>query len=128
MSARTVIYLAFAVTQTVLLYFFLMQRCALELGREGGVSPKVGRLMLPEWYALATVPRVASWLVYALAFWQLGWPSALTLWGISFLATTLCPVPKWYYLPVFHRKVSHDIAVGANDEAPGLMLILLRDS
>jgi hypothetical protein len=109
------------------LYFFLMQRAALELGRRGNVSPEVGRLMLPEWYVLATIPRVASWIVYALAFWQLGWQTALALWGISFLASTLCPIPKRHFIPVFFKKVSRDIAFEANDEATGLMLIILRE-
>ena len=59
--APTVLYVAFALSALVELYFFMMQRSSLEISRAADMHPRDGRFMLPLWYILLWPTRLIKW-------------------------------------------------------------------
>jgi hypothetical protein len=52
-------------------YFFLMQRSALEIGRVNDIDARTTRYMLPLWYALVWPAKLVKW-VAAFLLWRSG--------------------------------------------------------
>ena len=109
------------------IYFFLMQRSALELSRAHGISPKIGREMLPSWYLLTWPIKVLRWILLYLIWRDAGWMALLGAWAAVMLATSLLPIPHGHFRPIFRKRLSRNMLREHNANAPALMLALLHE-
>lgn len=99
------------------LYFFLMQRAALELSRTYDVPPPVGRQMLPLWYGLVWPIKVARWVSLYFVWSTGGWVALAVAWAIPFGISMVIPVPFKHFVRMFHHKVVKDIVAKAAGHA-----------
>jgi len=99
------IWLVFVLASSAELYFFLMQRSALEVCRANGLPDKLRLLMMPPSYALTWLVVPAKWLCAALLAWHVSILAAALAVGASFLATTFVPVPHRFFLPAFEARL-----------------------
>lgn len=119
---------AYGVVAAAELYFFLMQRSALEVGREHGIDQQASRHMLPSWYALVWPTKLAKWVLLYLVYRATGFPEAVLLWAVPFGLSAIVPVPHAHFYSMFRSKLSNDIATAQEGPAAELMLALLRSS
>jgi hypothetical protein len=124
MSMRLV-YATYAVASLWEVYLFLMQRAALEVSRANSIDPKLGRQMLPLWYASVWPTKIARWTLLFLLWEKGGWMAWAAAWGVVAVATTLLPVPYRHFFPLFHHKLWRDMGTEDASNAPKLMIALL---
>ena len=112
----TVLYVAFAISALVELYFFMMQRSSLEISRAADIHPRDGRYMLPLWYTLLWPVRLIKWgAALAIAF-TIHWGVALGLLAAAFIVSIFVPIPHNHFIGLFRRKVRRELALGENAE------------
>ena len=110
------IYVAFAVAALVEIYFFMMQRSALEISRASGTDSEQGRLMLPLWYSLLWPARFAKWAsAIQIGLWH-GWVPAVGLLLTTFIFSIVVPIPHRQFIPVFRRKLAKELGSGIQSE------------
>lgn len=87
MSQGTV-YLVYALASVFEIYLFLMQRATLDVSRASNIDPKLGRQMLPLWYAIVWPNKLLRW-VFLFLIWQAeGWVALLVRSGANSLRIT----------------------------------------
>ena len=122
------IYVAFAVAASVEIYFFMMQRSALEISRASGTDSKQGRLMLPRWYLLLWPARFAKWVaVIQIGLWH-GWVPAAGLLLATFVFSIVVPIPHQQFIPVFRKKLAKELGSGVQSEKYARLYGLLFDA
>jgi hypothetical protein len=120
--------ICYAAVASCEMYFFLMQRSALEIGREQGIDARTTRHMLPLWYSTVYPVKIGKWVLLYLVYRSASWPPALVLWAIPLIIATVAPIPHRHFLPMFRRKVTSDISAASEGPAAKLMLALLSTS
>ncbi len=86
---------------------FCIQRVALELVRTTGVPEEAAaQLLLPSWFPLLWLSRLARWglLVYIWITWDWRW--AVGLWVGFFLATAVMPIPRGLVAGGLRRRLA----------------------
>lgn len=107
------LYVSFGVLAAWELYFFLMQRAALDLSRSAGIAPQIGREILPPWFTPAVyAARLPRWVLLFLIWRTDGWIACLLAEGLLWLAVGTLPVPYGHFFPMFRRKIGRDVAEG----------------
>lgn len=106
----TNLYLLYAAVSALELYFFLMQRASLEVSRASDIHPKIGRHMLPLWYAVVWPVKLGRWVLLYFIWNASGWVALGVAWVIPFALSTFTPVPFRHFLHLFHVKVARDVA------------------
>ena len=110
------IYIAFAFAALVELYFFMMQRSALEICRASGTDSRQGRLMLPLWYSLLWPARIAKWAsIIQIGLWH-GWVPAVGLLLATFVFSIIVPIPHQQFIPVFRKKLAKELGSGVQSQ------------
>ena len=123
-SELIILYSALAAVEV---YFFLMQRSALELSRAHNIDPAVGRELLPLWYLSVWPIKIGRWVLLYLIWRQAGLVAAVSAWVLVLIATTFLPVPHAHFRPMFRRRVSQNMLTPLGQNAPTLMVALLQD-
>ena len=122
------IYIAFAVAASVELYFFMMQRSALEISRASGIESRQSRLMLPLWYFLLWPARVAKWAaIVQIGIWH-GLVAAVGLLSATFVFNIVVPIPHRQFIPVFRRKLAKELESGIQSEKYARLYALLFEA
>lgn len=91
----------------IMLYLFGMQRATLLISRTSEVDWKnAGVYLLPKWYPVTWVFRIAKWCILILVFWQVGWPIGLGCLIADVVLTGVFPIPyKALYSGIFKKRV-----------------------
>lgn len=122
------LYVTFAFIAAVELYFFMIQRSALEIARVGSLDARTSRYMLPLWFVLHWPIQVVKWLAVFLIFRAAGlMPAALCL-VIPFLISQVIPIPHRHFIPTFRRRVSRDLTMGENLEIAASLQVTLESA
>ena len=109
-------------------YFFLMQRSALEIGRASDVDAHTTRYMLPLWYALVWPAKLVKWIA-AFLLWRSGdLFVALAILIVAWLLMMILPVPHRHFVPMFQHKVTGDMGTASEAIAAKLLVALLRSN
>lgn len=104
----TFAWLLFGISELFLLNAFFEQRAALDIGRE--IGQEIRHLVLPSWwYSWVKAARILSFgsLIYIAVVWI--WYYPLIVAGLSFVITTIFPVPQSKYVNVIEKLSSFGI-------------------
>jgi hypothetical protein len=84
-----------------------MQRASLMISRHNNVEWRgVGEQLLPSWYPLTWIVRIAKYGLLIAILIVLDWKLALGLWVITFILSAIIPIPyKLLYKKTFRKKV-----------------------
>jgi len=84
---------------------FGMQRTTLLLAREANTSSKATAMLLPAWFPLVWLLRLAKWglLIYIAVSWS--WWVALGLLAAELILSAVLPIPHRLHLRLFRRRV-----------------------
>ena len=104
-------YTTFGVAAAIELYFFMMQRSALEISRAAGIDRRDGRKMLPLWYMTVWPVQIAKWGSLIAIALEIHWGTALVLLALTFILTTIVPIPHQHFIPLFRRKVMKELVL-----------------
>lgn len=89
------------------LYFFLMQRSALELCRVNSLPDQARFAMLPPWYRLAWIPKIGKWTAIVLVFSRTGMDWGIAALLFPFMLSAWFPiVPHRHFAPVFTKHLA----------------------
>jgi len=99
--------IAFIISWIIEFYLFGMQRASLKISRHNNVDWRgVGDQLLPNWYPLTWIVRIAKYGLLAAIFLLLDWQLAVGLLVIGFILSTIIPIPyRSLYTKTFRRKV-----------------------
>jgi len=109
LDSPTLLYLGFTVAAVAELYFFMMQRSALEIGRQSGFSLPESRLMLPSWYPLLWLAKACKLSALLGIAMTSGWVLAILLWATLFVFQLVVPTPHRQFARLFRRKISGEL-------------------
>ncbi len=127
MTTSHFLYLGFAVAAAAEMYFFLMQRVPLSVSRENGIDPRIARSMLPPWYGLVWLFKVAKWVSIVLIWQVFGWVMAVACIAIPFILSAVLPVPFSHFANILEKHLHREL-VGGNPEVAGHLLAALKSS
>ena len=101
-----VMLISFIFLATLLFAAFGMQRATLLLSREANTSSQATALLLPVWFPIVWIPRIAKWilLIYIAISWS--WWIAIGLALGEIIISSFLPIPYRLYLPIFRRRIS----------------------
>jgi len=111
MSYELTLYAAFATAAAAEMYFFLMQRVPLEIGHEHGIEVRIAREMLPTWYAVVWLAKIAKWAAIVMIWRAVGWLPVLLCFGIPFLLCAFIPVPYRHFANLLESNLRSRISV-----------------
>lgn len=103
-----------------------MQRAALVISRQNDIDPRVGRSMLPLWYAAAWPFKLTRWVVLIFIWRQAGLLVALAAAAAVWTATSLLPIPWRHFKPIFLRTVLHGSIAASPDVVGRLSVAIMR--
>jgi hypothetical protein len=84
---------------------FGMQRTSLLLSREANVSKKVTAELMPLWFPVVWLPRVAKWALLGYIAISWGWWPAFGLLCTEIVLALRLPIPYRLYVPAFRRRI-----------------------
>lgn len=114
LESNTFLYVAFIATAAIEMYFFMMQRSALEISRDKGIDPREGRRMLPLWYRLVWPVKAAKWAVAIYIGVSISWLLAVALLAATFIFSIFVPIPHQQFIPMFRNKLVKGIGDSVN--------------
>ena len=121
------LFLGYAISLAVEVYFFLMQRVPLEVSRENDINPAVGRFMLPSWFSLAWIAKLSKWAFLAIIWWRIGWIPVIACFLVGFAFGMVVPVPYTHFAGKFERRLKSEMD-GPNAFEAGRLLTALKAS
>lgn len=127
MTDGQVLIMGFALAALVEMYFFLMQRVPLEVAREQGIPSEARGFMLPTWYGLVWVAKIAKWILVFLIWRTFGWWQALLCVTIPFILSSFLPVPYTRIADIIERRLRREES-RANGELAQELLVALQES
>lgn len=127
MTDGQILVVAFIGAALTEIYFFLMQRVPLEVGREHQIPPDMQKLMLPSWYGLVWIAKIAKWVLVVLIWREIGWWQALVCLAVPFLLSSWLPVPYSHVANIIERRLRAEQR-GSNGELAGALLGALQAS
>ena len=90
------------------LYFFLMQRSALQICRATGLPEQSRFLLLPPYYKASWLFIAAKWGAVIALVVQGHWLLALIFILASYLVGMVIPVPHQAFFEIFYRDLQED--------------------
>lgn len=120
------LYITFAFIALVELYFFLIQRSALEIARLGSLDARTSRYLLPLWFALHWPIQVVKWSTLLLILLAAGWIPAAVCLGVPFLISQVIPIPHLHFIPMFRRTIARDLITAENLEIAQKLQVVLN--
>ncbi len=99
--------IAFIISWIIEFYLFGMQRASLRISRHNNVEWRgIGEQLLPNWYPLTWIVRIAKYGLLVAILIVLDWKLAIGLLVIGFILSTIIPIPyRLLYKKTFRRKV-----------------------
>ena len=99
--------IAFIISWIIEFYLFGMQRASLRISRHNNVEWKgIGEQLLPNWYPLTWIVRIAKYGLLVAILIVLDWKLAIGLLVIGFILSTIIPIPyRPLYRKTFRKKV-----------------------
>jgi ABC-type multidrug transport system fused ATPase/permease subunit len=99
--------IAFIISWIIELYLFGMQRASLKISRHNNVEWKgIGEQLLPNWYPLTWIAKIAKYGLFVAILIVIDWKLAIGLLIISFILSTILPIPyRLLYKKTFRKKV-----------------------
>lgn len=99
--------ISFIISWIIEFYLFGMQRASLRISRHNNVEWKgIGEQLLPDWYPLTWIVRIAKYGLLIAILIVLDWKLAIGLLIISFIFSTVIPIPyRFLYKKAFRKKV-----------------------
>jgi hypothetical protein len=119
--------MAFTILWTIEFYLFGMQRASLRISRHNNVEWKgIGEQLLPNWYPLTWIVRIAKYGLLGAILILLGWKLAAGLLVIDFVLSLIIPVPyRLLYKRTFRKKVEK---IKSIDEEAGQLFTEMLDN
>src|SRR3990172_9432680 len=112
-SVPSWVWMVFGFAALAELYFFLMQRSALELCRAVGYPEKSRFTMVPASYRFSWWAVMMKWLGVVLIGWYGSILMAVIAVAASFVLTLVVPVPHSHFLPAFEARL---VSLGGDDD------------
>ncbi|MBU0560297.1 MAG: hypothetical protein KJ799_14780 [Bacteroidetes bacterium] len=99
--------IAFIILWIIEFYLFGMQRASLRISRHNNVEWKgIGEQLLPNWYPLTWIVIIAKYGLLVAILIVIDWKLAIGLLVISFILSTIIPIPyRVLYKNTFRKKV-----------------------
>lgn len=99
--------IAFIISWIIELYLFGMQRASLKISRHNNVEWKgIGEQLLPNWYPLTWIAKIAKYGLFVAILIVIDWKLAIGLLVISFILSTILPIPyRLLYKKTFRKRV-----------------------
>lgn len=98
---------AYAVVWVIWFVLFGMQRATLLASRKAGYEWRGGgELLLPKWYPITWIVIVGRWALLGAMAVLWSWKVALALLVVSFILSSILPIPYGMYRPIFQRRVN----------------------
>ena len=99
--------IAFIITWIIEFYLFGMQRASLRISRHNNVEWRgIGEQLLPNWYPLTWIVRIAKYGLLVAILIVIDWKLAIGILIISFILSTIIPIPyRLLYKNTFRKKV-----------------------
>ena len=99
--------IAFIISWISEFYLFGMQRASLIISRHNNVEWKgIGEQLLPNWYPLTWIVRIAKYGFLVTIFIVIDWKLAIGLFVIGLIFSTIIPIPyRLFYKKTFRKKV-----------------------
>ena len=124
MSALSLV-LWFVVSEAVDLYFFSIKRVAVEVRGEHNFPKEAEEFMLPSWFPLSWIPRIATWVFIVLIWRSIGWWQAILCLVIpKILIVPWFPIPYRHVASLMERRLKLEHANGREDLAEALLSAL----
>ena len=105
-GSGTIVYVVFVAAASIELYFFMMQRSALEISRAAGFSAQDSRRMLPPWYLIVWPAILTKWWAAISIGMAQHWAAAVILLAAVFVFQIVIPIPHRQYIGVFRRTLT----------------------
>lgn len=120
--------IAFTISWIIEFYLFGMQRASLIISRYNNVEWKgIGEQLLPNWYPLIWIVRIAKYGLLVAILIVIDWKLAIGLLVISFILSTIIPIPyRLLYKKIFRKKVEKIKSI--NQEAGQLFTEMLDNT
>jgi len=99
--------IAFIISWIIEFYLFGMQRASLRISRHNNVEWRgIGEQLLPNWYQLTWIVRIAKYGLFVAILIVLDWKLAIGLLVIGFILSSIVPIPyRPLYKKTFRKKV-----------------------
>ncbi|MCK9452563.1 MAG: hypothetical protein M0Q90_12790 [Bacteroidales bacterium] len=99
--------IVFIISWIIEFYLFGMQRASLSISRHNNVEWRgIGEQLLPNWYPLTWIVRIAKYGLLVAILIVLDWKLAIGLLVIGFILATIIPIPyRPLYKKAFRKKV-----------------------
>jgi len=91
----------FIISELFVINAFFEQRAALNVSRELGYDIKPS--VLPSWYPVTNIFRILSWGCLIYMFFMYAWYLPVVALIISFIVTSIIPVPKGKYVKMYKK-------------------------
>lgn len=120
--------IAFVISWIIEFYLFGMQRASLKISRHNNVEWRgIGEQLLPNWYPLTWIVRIAKYGLLVAILIVIDWKLAVGLLVISFIVSTIIPIPyRLLYKKAFRKKVEKIKAI--DQEAGQLFTEMLNNT
>lgn len=101
------LFIAFIIAWIIEFYLFGMQRASLKISRHNNVSWKgIGENLLPNWFPITWLFSIAKYGLIVAMFFIFNWKIALATLVLSFIISTIIPIPyRLLYSKIFRNKV-----------------------
>lgn len=104
---------------------FGMQRATLLMSREAEIAPQIGALLLPSWFPIIWLVRLAKWAVLCYIAFAWSWGVAGGLLITNFILSAILPIPYRVYIPTFRSRINE---IKVNDTEAGHALEQMLNS
>jgi hypothetical protein len=109
MVYKLTLYAVFAIAVAIEMYFFLMQRVPLEVGREHAIRSRIAREMLPTWSALVWLAKIGKWVLVVLVWRAAGWLPAIICVAIPLVVSARVPVPYTHFTNLLETNLKSQL-------------------
>lgn len=119
--------IAFIISWIIEFYLFGMQRASLRISRHNKVEWRgIGEQLLPNWYPLTWIVRIAKYGLLVAILIVLDWKLAIGLLVIGFILSTIIPIP---YRPLYKKKFRKKVEkIKSIDHEAGLLFTEMLDN
>ncbi|MDA0195279.1 MAG: hypothetical protein O2951_09575 [Bacteroidetes bacterium] len=119
--------IAFIISWIIEFYLFGMQRASLRISRHNNVEWRgIGEQLLPKWYPLTWIVRIAKYGLLVAILIVLDWKLAIGLLVIGFILSTIIPIPyRPLYKKTFRKKVEK---IKSIDKEAGQLFTAMLDN
>jgi hypothetical protein len=86
---------------------FGMQRATLVMSRQSGLPYQMTSMLLPAWFPLVWIPRIAKWSVLVAIAFSWSWILAVVVLFVDIVLSSVLPIPYQMYMSSFRKRIQH---------------------